>query len=212
MQSALLSKNEKSLAMAAVQGSLDCPFLAKQMRQISQLVGGPRRRDVLNFSADSGGVDDEDISYEAWVAFRKAAGSRKDVTQGARPRPKGKGGKPGEQVRNGFNRRTGERNRCYGCDSEFHLLPKCPKRANPSPVTPFPSLPTNYAPRPSFYSIALDPAPSVCIDSSPPEKKVGGHTEQSFSASLDSGCRLVCMRDDSVDDSEFGVFPMAESP
>ena len=84
-QSALLSKNEKSPAMAAVQGPLDYPLLAKQMRQISQLVGGPRKRDILNFPADSGGVDDEDISYEAWVAFRKAARSRKDSTHGYAP-------------------------------------------------------------------------------------------------------------------------------
>ena len=176
----------------------DFPLLAKQMRQISQPVGGVQKEDILNISADAGRTDDEDLSYEAWVAFRKAARSSKDSTQGMRPRPKSKGGKPDGQVRNGFNRRTGERNRCYGCGSEFHLLPKCPKRASSSPANPSPSPPAIYVPRPSFSSFAMDPVPPVCSGSPPPEKKAGGHSEQSFSTSLDSGCLLVCTRDDSV--------------
>ena len=53
-------------------------------------------------------------------------------------------------------------------------------------------------PRSSFSSIAIDPAPSACSESYPPEKKAEGHIEQSFSASPDSGCQLVCARDDSV--------------
>ena len=32
---------------------------------------------------------------------------------------------------NGFNRRTGVRNRCYRCDGEYHLAPKCPWRDVP---------------------------------------------------------------------------------
>ena len=79
-QNALLSKNEKPLVMAAVQCYLDFPLLAKQMRQISQPVGGVHKEDILNISADAGGTDDEDLSYMAWVAFRKTAESRKDST------------------------------------------------------------------------------------------------------------------------------------
>ena len=207
----------KSLAMASVQGSLDYPLLAKQMRQISQPVGGVRKEDILNISADAGGTDDEDLSYEAWVAFRKAARSRKDSTQGTRPRPKSRGSKADEQVRNGFNRRAGERNRCYSCGSELHLLPKCPKRTNSSPANPPPSPPTNYAPRSSFPPSAMGPATSVRSESSPPEKKVEGQTEQSFSTPLESGCQLVCMRDEcrcfgNWRRSELGVLPLAESP
>ncbi len=73
--------------------------------------------------ADTVGVGEEDLSYDAWVAYRKAEKGRKDSQQNARSRPKGKGRKTDEPERNGINRRTGERNRCYGCGSEFHLLP-----------------------------------------------------------------------------------------
>ena len=31
----------------------------------------------------------------------------------------------------GFNRRPDQRNRRYGCDSEYHLAPKCPYRDTP---------------------------------------------------------------------------------
>ena len=44
----------------------------------------------------------------------------------------------------------------------------------------------------------MDPAPSACGEPPPTETKVEGRNEQSFSTSLDSGCQLVCMRDDSV--------------
>ena len=198
MRNALLSQNGKTLAMAAVQGSLDYPFLAKQMRQILHPVGGAHKEDVLNISADAGGAEDEDLSYEAWIGFRKAGRSRKDPPRGMRPRPRSKGSKPDEQVRNGFNRRTGERNRRCCCGGEYHLLPKCPKRTNAPPANPSPSPPRNYVPRSSFSSIAMDPASFVCSESSPPEARVEGCTEQSFSTSLDPGCQLVCMRDDSV--------------
>ena len=109
----MLSKNEKSLILASAQGSLDYPLVAKRMSQISQPCGGAHKEDIPKIMTDDGGVDEEDLSYEAWVAFRKAAKGRADQTKGARSRPKGKGSKPGEQVRDGCNRSTGERNRCY---------------------------------------------------------------------------------------------------
>ena len=109
MQDALLPKNEKTLATAAVQGSLDYPLLAKQMRQVLDPVGGAHKEDIPNISAEAGGAEVEDLSYEAWIAIRKAGESPRP--KGMRPRPKGKGSKRDEQGRNGFNRRTGERNR-----------------------------------------------------------------------------------------------------
>merc|ERR1712016_405061 len=117
-----LSAHQKTLAMASAQGSLDSyPALAKQMRQISQPAGSTQKEDVLMNSprimADNVGVEDEDLSYDAWVAYRKAGKGRKNSQENARTRPKGKGRKMHEQERNGPNRRTGERNRCYGCGS-----------------------------------------------------------------------------------------------
>ena len=131
------------MAMAAVQGSLDYPLLAKQMRQILNPVGGAHKEDILNISAGTGGAGDEDLSHEAWIAFRKAGGSHREPPQSMRPRPTGKGSKQDEQARNGFNRRAGERNRCFSCGSEFHLLPKCPKRTNAPPAHSLPSPPQN---------------------------------------------------------------------
>ena len=117
MGNAMLTSNQKTLVMAAVQGSLDSyPALAKQMRQISQPVGGTQKEDILinspNVMADTVGVGEEDLSYDAWVAYCKAGKSRKDLQPNARSRPKGKGRKTDESERNAIDRRTGERNRC----------------------------------------------------------------------------------------------------
>ena len=65
MQNAMLSKNEKSLDMASVQGFLDYPLVAKQMRQFSRPCGGARKEDILNITTDDGGADEEDLSFEA---------------------------------------------------------------------------------------------------------------------------------------------------
>ena len=50
MQNAVIPRNEKSLVMASVRGSLDYPLVAKQMRQVSQPRGGAHRGDVLLFT------------------------------------------------------------------------------------------------------------------------------------------------------------------
>ena len=66
MGNAMLTPNQKTLVMAAVQGSLDSyPPLAKQMRQILQPVGGTQKEDILinspNITADTVGVGEEDL-------------------------------------------------------------------------------------------------------------------------------------------------------
>ena len=184
--------------MESAPGSLDCPVVAKQMRHISQPCGGANKDDILYMTTDDGGVDEEDLSYQAWVAFRNAARGRADQLKGVRSRPGGKASKQDDQARNGCNRRTGERNRCFGRGGEFHLLSKRPKRPYTSTVDPSSSPLPNSGPRSSFSSISMGPAPSVRSEPSPPEQKVEGHIERSFSTSLDSGCQLVCMREDSV--------------
>ena len=203
MGNAGLTSHQKTLVMASVQGSLDSyPSLAKQMRQILQPVGSTLKEDVLMSAppimADNVEIDDEDLSYDAWVAYRKAGRGRKNSQPGARPKQKGKGRKMHEQERNGINKRTGERNRCYGCGSEFHLLPKCPKRPDFAKGDSYaPSVPS-HAPRSSFSSIAMDPVPPSGADAAPAVLPPENRDEQSFSTSLDSGCQLICMRNDSV--------------
>ena len=57
MGNASLTSNQDALVMVAVQGSLDAsPPLAKQMRQISQLVGGTYEEDILADTAGVGGT------------------------------------------------------------------------------------------------------------------------------------------------------------
>ena len=156
MHNASLSTSQKYLIMASVQGSLDFGLVSKQMRQISHPRGIVKKEDILQVTTEGDGSDEKDLSYEAWVAYRKAGKGRKDRPQGSRPKPKGKGGKAEEPTRNGINRKTGERNRRYGCGSEFHLLPKCPRRNNVVPARPSPGPTQNAAPRSSFSSIAMD--------------------------------------------------------
>ena len=152
---AWLTANRKTLVMAAVQGSLDAYLpLAKKMRQISQPVGGTRKEGILinppNTMADTAGVGDEDLSYDAWAAYCRAGAGRKDSQQTMRCRPRGNGRKQDEQVGNGFNQCAGERNRCRSCRSEFHFLPKSPERTNSSQAGPSPLPMQNYVPRSSF--------------------------------------------------------------
>ena len=58
---------------------------------------------------------------DAKMASKKNKKKRKKWKTGSSPAPEGNGDIP-----NQINPRTGHRNRCYGCGSEFHLLPHCP--------------------------------------------------------------------------------------
>ena len=58
---------------------------------------------------------------DANVAPKKKKKKQKQGKPGCSPAPGGNGNIP-----NQINPRTGYRNRCYGCGSEFRLLPHCP--------------------------------------------------------------------------------------
>ena len=74
-------------------------------------------------------------------------------------KPAGKKSKPqkGTQEKNGFNRRTGERNRRYRCGSEYHLLPECPIKREPKALAAARNPPSN--PGSPFSSIILEDSP-----------------------------------------------------
>ena len=127
MQNAALSQYGKTLLLASAQGPLAFRIVAKQTRQLFDFRGGTGRQDALG-AADVGVKSDgEALSYEAWAAYRKAGkkggNSIKLSSNGPEWTRKlnGRG-----QTLNGFNRRTGGRNRCLTWDSEYHLAPKCP--------------------------------------------------------------------------------------
>ena len=121
--------------------------VAKQKRCLLGPHGGVARQDVVVAadadSSSNGGRDDA-----AWVVYRKAKkqSDRKGKEEkGSRPgkeKVKGDGRTPNE-----FNRRSGVRNTCYKCKSEYHLAPKCPLRDVPRSKLA-PSSPVNRKARP----------------------------------------------------------------
>ena len=67
-------------------------------------------------------VSEED--FEAWAAYRKAKRAQKDATSSRDPgtHEKRNSSEVG-RTKNGFYRRTEERNRCYTCNSEYRFAP-----------------------------------------------------------------------------------------
>ena len=132
IKAARLRPNDRILLMASLGGSVDFARVTQHLRQLFTQPAATKE-DIFPVIEDLSGHPPEDLSYEAWVAYHQ---KRKSPTGGGNPSRsrshKGKGKKTktpkGGKERNGFNRRTGERNRCYGCGSEYHLLPKCPTK------------------------------------------------------------------------------------
>ena len=159
IKAAQFKPHEKALLMASMGGNVEFGRMSKQLRQLFQAPNAVTKEDISRVSEAS--VPEDDLSYEARLAYRKGNKQRPGAKQAPRSSSKfsGKKYKPqeGEQEKNGFNRRTGERNRCYRCGSGYHLLPKCPmKQENKTPVQ-LPTPPS--APRSSFSSITLEDSP-----------------------------------------------------
>ena len=72
MQNSALSRTGKSLLLASVKVSLDVPIVARRMRRLSNPRGGPESQDVLTAMDWDMNSDEEDTSFEACAAFRKA--------------------------------------------------------------------------------------------------------------------------------------------
>ena len=86
------------------------------------------------------------------------------------------------EMLNGFNRRTGLRNRRYKCDSEYHLAPKCSWRHVPQSAIGAAS-PTDSKTRRPFYSTNCTDAP---LSARKADRSENG-CEQSFSTAMDIG-------------------------
>ena len=154
--------------MANVQGALYVLIAAKQMRRLFDPCGGAGHHDVLGPAEVDVRRDKEDLSYEARAAYGTAGEKRGNLTK----KPSSESELPGEakgdgQMLNGFNRRKGERNRCFARDSEYHLAPKRPLRKSPTSSRPVPSPPLNKAPRPPYASISMETPVSARKDGSP---------------------------------------------
>ena len=68
IQNAAPSRIGKPPLLASVQGSLDLPIAAGQMRRFFHPCGGPARQDVHAAAVCDAGSEEGDLSYEAWAA------------------------------------------------------------------------------------------------------------------------------------------------
>ena len=157
IKAAQLKPREKTLLMASLGGQIDFARLSKQLRQLFQPTNSAAKEAILRVTTESTQPQIEDLSYEAWLAYKNGnqqrTGSKGIPRAPSKPRTK-KGGRG----KKGCNRRIGERNRCYRRGSEYHLLPKCPmKQDKPAPA---PSVVPPSLPRSAFSTITLEDTPS----------------------------------------------------
>ena len=181
IKAAQLKRRGRTLLMASLGGQIDFTRASKQLRQLFQPTN-------LAATTEPPPPQTEDLSYEAWLAFKKAINNEPGVQVLPVPPTNPWGGsrpKKGEQEKNGSNRRTGERNRRYRCGTEYHLLPKCPLRqGKPAPA---PSVAPPFLPRSSF--------PTITLEATPPEPK---SVEHSLTTSLKADCPIFYAKDESV--------------
>ena len=106
-----LDRKWETMVLASVGNMLAFPKVSAQMRRLFGPCGSASRHGVL-VARDIDTVSEEG-DFEAWAAYRKAKRAKKDG-KGGGDTGKQEKRKPSEEgrARNGFNRRTGERNRC----------------------------------------------------------------------------------------------------
>lgn len=102
------------------------------------------------------------------------------------------------RAKNRFNRRTGERNRRYACNSEYHYAPQCSQKENRYGGAPPCS---RYAKNPSnkpFSSIAMESPPEVRPSWKSGYERPERSQEQPFSTTLEIGGQFAVTQSDSV--------------
>ena len=73
----------------------------------------------------------EEEDFEAWMAYRTA--KRAKINGKGRENSRRQETRTGSgegRALNAFNRKTGERNRCYTCNVEYHYEPQRPRSEN----------------------------------------------------------------------------------
>ena len=147
MQNAALSGAEQTLGLSSVQGAMDFPTAAKQMRRLYPC-GGSARQDVLTAADMDAGSDEGDPPYTAWVAYWGAKEKMEELPRRPNSNSKGADKITGDgHALNSFNQRTGGRTRCYTCDSAYRPATKCPQRKRWRPTsTPSPPIGEKSAP------------------------------------------------------------------
>ena len=183
MQNAALAENEITPVLPSLGYTLASQAVSAQMRRLFGPRGYASRRDVL--LAANMDTASEAEHCEPWAAYRKAKRPKKDGG-GHGSREKGKSSGAG-RAKNAINRRTGERNRCYTCNSEYHYAPQRPQEENRYGGALFSQRRSKKPPNTPYSSIAIETPVGV---GSPlklaPVGPARSH-ENSFSAPIESG-------------------------
>ena len=178
------------------------------MRRLFDPYGGPASQNGLTATDWDMDSDEEDSSYGPRAAYRKAKRRRKKSPGGTSNTSAGGIKVKGDgHVLNGFNRRTGGRNRCDTCDGGYHLAPKCPRRKHGKPTSMSSPPSVKKAPRSSFPATSMGNSASVCMEGSRNPKEIRGYCEQSCSTTLEAGSQLIRMKEGSVATLETGAAP-----
>ena len=188
------------------------------MRRLFGSCGGAARQDIL-ITGDADGPLGSEKEQGARATYTKAqkqgVGQKRwaSLPNVSKDMAKGDG-----QTLKGSNRRTGLRNKCYKCDSEYHLAPTCSWRDAPQRVLGSASPEQQKARKPCYSTISTGaPVPGKKADQYGAGEANSGH-EQSFATAQDAGGLLPASESDSVVVLETGatdhlvVFPLARAP
>ena len=113
--------------------------------------------------------------------------------------------KGGGQTLDGFNRRTGQRNWRYRCDSEYHLAQEYPWYDTPGRVRRPTPQEREKARKPYYSTISTDPPVSFQKVEHLNGEETKSECEQPFSAKLDVGGLFMVSEEDSVAELDTGV-------
>ena len=130
----------------------------------------------------------EESEHIVSLAYRKAK-KKKDFSRkekGDATKGENRGDGDGRALY-GFNRGTGERNRCITCNSEHHFAPNCPSQdargKGPAPSEPV----SKKLARPPYSSIAMGWPASVRGDGFPVKRSNNGNCEQPVAGTMGLG-------------------------
>ena len=132
LQHSGITPNQKSMILSSTGGGPSLEVMRRHMRRILQPCGVELKQDVLVVKGDapktqavsSGSVANDGSDARPAIGDATVASKKKKKKQ-----EKGKTGSSSilgghRDTPNQINPRTGYRKRCYGCGSEFHLLPQ----------------------------------------------------------------------------------------
>ena len=203
MHNAGLPRREKSPVMASSHNGLRSVEVAANMRRLSGSRGGGGRQDApITEKADGPWVNDKDKG--TCVTNKKAKGQgvgqkRKDgLPRGVRDKVRRDKVRGDGQTLNGFNCRTGLRDRCYRRHSEYLLAPKCPWRDTPKGDWSPPSQEQGKASQPSYTANLMQTQVSAQKAEHVGSEETKSECEQSFLTKLDVGGLSSVSDDDSV--------------